>query len=112
MSSETSIIFPLTEYFCYFILYKSSQPVLFPSFIDIREYIDCSFPQPCFGWVVMLPATTLLWHHNQVQKINFIVLFTTNFKFKFWSLGSVYFLNVEHKVRGQNEYMGDLRVFF
>jgi len=28
-----------------------------------------------FGWVVMLSATTLLWHYNQVQKINFIVLF-------------------------------------
>jgi hypothetical protein len=32
---------------------------------------------PCFGWEVMLPATTLLRHHNPVQNSNFIVLFTT-----------------------------------
>ncbi len=32
--------------------------------------------QPCFGWVVMLPATTLLWHHNPVHEINFKALFT------------------------------------
>ncbi len=25
---------------------------------------------PCFGHVVMSPATTQLWHHNQVQKNN------------------------------------------
>ncbi len=31
---------------------------------------------PCFGWVIMAPAAALLWHHNPVQKINFIVLFT------------------------------------
>jgi hypothetical protein len=32
---------------------------------------------PCFGCVVMLPATAYLWYHNQMQKNNFIVLLTT-----------------------------------
>jgi hypothetical protein len=31
----------------------------------------------CFGSVVMSLAATLLWHHCQVQKKIFIVLFTT-----------------------------------
>jgi hypothetical protein len=32
---------------------------------------------PCFGQVDMLPVNAWLWHHNQMQKTNFIVLFTT-----------------------------------
>ena len=46
-----------------------------------REYIDRQLigtaHMPCFGKVIMLPATILVWYHNLVQKINFMVLFTT-----------------------------------
>jgi len=49
---------------------------------------------PCFGWVVMPPATTKLWHHNQVQQVNFIVLFSAQLSIKFAKLKE-YLKNVE-----------------
>ncbi len=80
-------------------------------------WIDCSLKKPAclvFCWVVMLPATTWLWHQNSVQRIGLMWCLLHNFQSKFWSSESFKKFEkvVEDMVRSWYYWMGNLSIKF
>ncbi len=84
-------IFPFEHYYLrshfkvYFAVQKLALTSENTSYKRIDRVLIITACLPCFGLLVMLPATTQLWHHNQIKQVNFIVLLLHNFKFKLWS---------------------------